>query len=433
MTQSPLSMFSSLSNGLRIVTKHVPYAESVAIGIFARAGSRAEETFEHGMAHLLEHMAFKGTPTRSARHIVEEIEQVGGDINAETSVETTAYTARVLKDDAPMALEILSDIVQNATFRDKDLDVERSVIEQEIGAALDTPDDRVQDLLSERAFAGQSIGRTILGTPQSLAGFTTKHLDEHRKKAYQTQSLVVTVSGNINHEEVEDLAATKLSGLNTGKGAVFDKAHYTGGLSFEEADLHEVNLALGLPGCAYGSELIESIHVVSQILGGGMSSRLFQEAREARGLCYAIDAYHWSFSDTGLFVIQCASEPEQIFELCEVIKAELESLSATLQSKEIARAKAQLRAGLLMSDENLASSASRLARQTLAYGQPLSQREQLERIDSVGAEAVRKAIDFMLTQGPVTLAVVGPKASIDTAKAFEDQLNSLMAYSRGSN
>ena len=399
---------SRLESGLTVITHPMEHLESAALGIWVGAGSRSEEEQEHGLSHLLEHMAFKGTRTRSAIEIAEEIEAVGGEVNAATSVETTSYYARILKDDVPLALDILSDILQNSAFDPKELAREQHVIVQEIGAALDTPDDRVYDLFTEAAYPTQPIGRTILGTPETVRATGSPMLDAYLARHYRGPQMVLAAAGALDHDRVVALADERFASLGRDPGPTPAPALYKGGDLRESRDLQETQVIVGFEGRPYTSDSFYKAQVLAAVLGGGMSSRLFQEVRERRGLCYSIYAFHWSFSDTGMMGVHAAAGPGDVAELMPVILGELERAAHDINETELHRAKAQLRAGLLMTLENPAARAGQLARQMLLFGRHIPVVELAERIDAITVAEIRKLAEDILTGSRPTMAAVGP-------------------------
>ena len=413
-----------LDNGLTVVTDHMPHLQSAALGVWVSAGSRAESESEHGLAHLLEHMAFKGTTTRSAAGIAEEIEAVGGELNAATSIENTAYYARVLSDDVPLAVDILSDILQNAALDPEELAKEQHVILQEIGASLDMPEDLVFDRFQQTAFSGQSIGRPILGTPESVTNFTPETISSYLSKHYTSEEMVVSAAGNVDHDSFAALVESKFDHLVKGHGDKSTTAQYTGGELVENRDLQEVQILLGFEGKSYKDDDFFTIQFLAAALGGGMSSRLFQEVREKRGLCYSIYAFHWAYSDTGLFGIHAATGDEDIEELMPVILHELKRLTHDLDEKEVARTKAQMRAGLLMSLESPATRATQLARHLLVFGRVIPPQEQIERLDAVTADDIKRLASTLFTASTPTLTAIGP---VDKLMSSEEIIAHLKA------
>ncbi len=398
---------SRLESGLTVVTHAMDHLESAALGIWVGAGSRSEREHEHGLSHLLEHMAFKGTHTRSAIDIAEQIEAVGGEVNAATSVETTSYYARILKNDVPLAIDILSDILQNSAFDPSELAREQHVILQEIGAARDTPDDRVFDLFTEAAYPTQPIGRTILGTPETVQAVGSPMLDEYLGLHYRGPAMVMAAAGAVNHDEIVALAEDRFGKLSSQPGPMPTAARYTGGDLRESRDLMETQVMIGFEGRPYTSDAFYTAQVLSAVLGGGMSSRLFQEVRERRGLCYSIYAFHWSFSDTGMFGVHAATGPDDVAELMPVVLGELERSAHDINETELQRAKAQLRAGLLMTLESPAARAGQIARQMLLFGRPIPVDELAGRIEAITVEDLRKLAGDIFTGSQPTLTAVG--------------------------
>ena len=403
---------SKLANGVTVATDTMAHVESAALGIWVGAGARSETAAEHGISHLLEHMAFKGTGARSARAIAEEIEAVGGEMNAATSVENTAYYVRLLGEDVGLGLDILADILTDSTLDPEELEREQHDIVQELGAAHDTPEDRVFDLLQEAAFPDQPIGRPILGTEDTVRSFTPAAIRHYLDTHYRGPSVVVSAAGAVDHGRLVDLCGRALGGFATDAGPAPEAARYRGGDALEARDLMETQIVLGFEGRSYRSEDYYPLQVLTSVLGGGMSSRLFQEIREKRGLCYSIYAFHWGYADTGLFGVHAATGEEDVADLMPLVVDELFRAGEDLADAEVRRAKAQMRAGLLMARESVAARAGQTARQILSYGQPVSPAEISARIDRVTLADVRRVAEAVLSGRP-TLAAVGPKAGLD--------------------
>nr|WP_067220665.1 pitrilysin family protein [Stappia indica] len=398
-----------LANGLRVVTDTMPHLRTAALGVWVGAGSRSETPDQNGITHLLEHMAFKGTATRTAREIAEEIEAVGGELNASTSVEHTNYYARVLAEDVPLAVELIADILQNSSFDAEELAREKHVILQEIGAAHDTPDDKVFDQFQETAWSDQAIGRPILGTRETVMSFTPEDLRAYLSEHYRAENMVLAAAGAVDHDAVVKLAEEHLGNLS-GKPSIEPvAARYNGGSTLLERELMEVQLVLGFEGVPYRAPDYYSVQVLASVMGGGMSSRLFQEIRETRGLCYAIYSFHWAFQDTGLFGVHAATGEEDIGKLFPVLVDELGRASQEIVQADLDRSKAQIRAGLMMSLESPAARAGQIARQLMIHGEVLSPEEIQSRIDAVTLDSVRAAAAKVFAGAP-TLSVVGPKA-----------------------
>lgn len=399
-----------LPSGLTVVTENMPHLESVALGTWIKSGSRNETEAEHGIAHLLEHMAFKGTNQRTARQIAEEIENVGGEVNAATSTETTSYYARVLKDNVPLAVDILADILTDSVFDEEELEREKHVILQEIGAADDTPDDVVFDRFSEQAFRGQTIGRSILGTPETVQSFSSDQIRAYLSRNYTTDRMFVVAAGRVDHDAFVKQVEERFASLPTKPSAtpVMDAARYTGGESREERDLMDTQVLLGFEGKAYHMRDFYCSQILANILGGGMSSRLFQEVREIRGLCYSVYAFHWGFSDTGIFGIHAATGGENLPELVPVIIDELRKASEHIDSQEIERSRAQIRAQLLMGQESPAARAGQIARQMMLYGRTIPNQEMMDRLAGITTERLTDLAGRLFFDTAPTLSAIGP-------------------------
>ncbi|MEZ5816341.1 MAG: pitrilysin family protein [Hyphomicrobiaceae bacterium] len=399
---------SRLSNGLRVVSHEMPHLGTVALGLWVASGARHEAQAEHGISHLLEHMAFKGTRQRSALQIAEEIEQVGGDLNAATSLDTTSYYARVLKDDVGVAIEILADIIQNSLYDEEELEREREVILQEIAATRDSPDDTVYDLFQDAAFPGQALGRPILGTPESVTAFTASDLRAFLGSRYRAGGMVLSAAGNIRHETLVRHAEALFGGLPGGDIPTASPALYVGGSRVSTRLFEQAHVVLGYQGLSYRDPDFYALQVLSGILGGGMSSRLFQEVREKRGLCYSIYSSAWGLGDTGLLSVHASTGPETLAELVDVVRQELSGMvSEKPDDREIQRAKAQLKTGLLMSLESSVSRAEQMARQLLAFDRLLPADELIGKVDAVTAEGVRAVAERLMTGSELSIALVG--------------------------
>ncbi len=415
-----------LASGLTVATERMPHLETASVGVWVGAGSRSERAEEHGISHLLEHMAFKGTATRSARRIAEEIEAVGGEINAATSVENTNYYARILADDMGLALDILSDILTESAFDPEELEREAHVVLQEIGAADDMPEDLVFDLLQETAFPGQPIGRPILGTPETVKSFDSAALRTYLDRHYRTEGMVVAAAGAVDHDEVVRLAEERFARLPQGRGPEVEAATYRGGETREVRDITEAQMTLAFEGRPYSSPDHHAAQVLATVLGGGMSSRLFQEIREDLGLCYSISAFHWGYRETGLFGIHAATGEDDLARMMPAIAETIARTCSAVSEEEIRRAKAQMRASLLMSLESPATRASQIARQILVWGRPLDTREIVERIEAVDLARVKRLAGEVFLGTVPTLALVGPVAGAMGAEAIAERLGRRM-------
>ena len=411
-----------LSTGLVVVTDAMPHLETAALGVWVGSGSRDEQPDEHGISHLLEHMAFKGTSRRTARQIAEEIEAVGGDLNAATSVETTAYYARVLRADVPLALDVLSDILADPTFDPEELRREQNVIVQEIGASEDTPDDLIWDKLQEIAFPGQPIGRSILGTPATVRSFDRSRLATYLRRNYRGPEMIVVAAGAVEHRAVVAEVESRFAAFAGPQPVTPEPARFIGGSRIEPRDLEQVHIALAMHGLSHRDPNLPSLQVFTNVLGGGMSSRLFQEVREQRGLCYAIYAFHAPYSDVGMFGLYAGTDAADLAELMHVVVGEINAAAETINEAEVARAKAQMKAGLLMALESSTARAEQLARQLMNWGRPVPLQELVEKIEAVTVESARAAGRALIARGRPAIAALGPGPGLESAATIADSL-----------
>ena len=411
-----------LPSGLSVVTDRMPHLESASLGVWAGAGSRNEAPDEHGISHLLEHMAFKGTKRRTSRQIAEEIEAVGGDLNASTSAESTGFYARVLKADVPLALDVLSDILSEPTFDAEELRREQNVIVQEIGAVEDTPDDLVFERLHETAFPKQPLGRSILGTPETVRSFNSARIRAYLSRNYRAPDMLVAAAGAVEHERIVSEAEKRFASFIGPAAPAPEPAHFGGGTRVETRDLEQVHIALALQGVPVRDEQLYSLQVFTSVLGGGMSSRLFQEVRENRGLCYAIHAFHMPYSDTGMFALYAGTDEADAPELMRVAIDQIAIATETLNEAEVARAKAQMKAGLLMALESSEARLGQIARQMLAYGRPIPLDEIVAKVDAVTVASARAAGRALIGRGRPAIAALGPGNGLESTAAIAESL-----------
>ena len=413
---------TTLENGMRVLTDRMDSVETVSLGVWVDVGTRHEPAAVNGVAHLLEHMAFKGTERRSALDIAAEIEAVGGHLNAYTSREHTAYYAKVLKENVALAVDILADILQSSVFDPKELERERTVILQEIGQAFDTPDDIIFDLFQERAFPDQAMGRPVLGRAEIIRRIDRDTVAGYMRRHYAAPGMLLAAAGNLDHEALVALARQHFTNLAGERSARSDPAHYVGGELREERELEQVHVVLGFPGFPFADEVYYAASVVSAALGGGMSSRLFQEIREKRGLVYAIYSFTHAYSDGGVFGVYAGTGEEEVEELMPVLCAEIRKLSAGLAPAELERARAQLKAGLLMSLESTAARCEQQAAHMMVFGRPLDMAEMVARIDAVDDAAVAR-VARKLASAPPTLAALGPVERVDAYPRLLERLS----------
>jgi predicted Zn-dependent peptidase len=413
---------TTLENGVRVVTETMPRVETASFGVWVDAGARYEAAEVNGVAHMLEHMAFKGTARRTARGIAEEIEDVGGSLNAYTGREHTAYYARVLAEDVPLAADIISDILLNSTFDAEEYEKERHVILQEIGETLDTPSDLVFDQFQEAAYPGQAIGRSILGTEAVIEKLPRESLQAFVDAHYGPEALIVAASGKVEHEAMVAIAEERFGRLRRSGRAVAEASRYEGGEWLTGRDLEQVHVCLGLEAVAYTDEDFIPLQIFSTALGGGMSSRLFQEVRENRGLCYSVFSFTGLHKDSGVFGIYAGTGEEDVPELIRVIAGEVTALASGIGEAELARAKAQLKASLLMGQEGCFSVCEDIAKQWLCFGDYLTPAEIAAKYAAVTADDIARVAGRLLNDPKPTVAAIGPAKGLPDAGAWAQAL-----------
>ncbi|MDO5641697.1 MAG: pitrilysin family protein [Paracoccus sp. (in: a-proteobacteria)] len=398
---------TTLSNGLSIVTRRMPGLHSASLGLWVDAGGRDERVEQNGIAHFLEHMAFKGTARRSALQIAEEIEDVGGYINAYTSRDTTAYYARVLGADTALALDVISDIVLNPAFDQREIEVERGVILQEIGQALDTPDDIIFDWLQEAAYPDQAIGRTILGPAERVSGFSKGDLSGFVAEHYGPDHLILAAAGAVDHDSLVRQAEGIFGHLGARPTPPRAGARWQGAEIRRLKDLEQAHFTLAFEGPGYLSPEFHAAQIWTTAMGGGMSSRLFQKIREERGLCYTIFAQSGFHDDTGMMTIYAGTAAEDIAELAALTVDELKRSAEGLSDAEIARAKVQLKAGALMGLESSSGQAERIARSLAIWGRVPEPAETAALIDAVTRADIAAYAESLIARAPA-MALYGP-------------------------
>mgnify|MGYP002777904770 FL=1 len=412
----------TLPNGLRVATERMEGLRSAAVGVWVLAGGRHERPEQNGVAHFLEHMAFKGTPRRTALQIAEAVEDVGGYINAYTSRDATAYYARVLREDVGLALDVVADILLNPLFLPAEMEVERGVILQEIGQALDTPDDIVFDWLQEAAYPDQPMGRSILGPEERVASFDAGDLRRFVAEHYGPGQMIVAAAGAVEHDRIVRMAEDLFGHLPPVRQAPQAPARFQGRERREPKRLEQVHWALALEGPSWRDPDAQAAQVWATAMGGGMSSRLFQEARERRGLCYSIWAQAGAAEDTGMTTIYAGTSGADVAALSRLAAEEIRRAASDLSEAEVARARAQMRAGLLMGLESPSSRAERLARMLQVWGRVPSVEEQLARMDAVDASRARDFGARMATGAGLALALYGPVGRAPGLDALRERL-----------
>lgn len=402
----------------------MPGLKSASLGIWISAGGRHERVEQNGIAHFLEHMAFKGTQSRSALDIAQAIENVGGYINAYTSKEMTAYYARVLENDVPLAIDVISDILLNPIFDQRELETERGVILQEIGQSLDTPDDVIFDWLQEAAFPDQPLGRTILGPSELVKNFSREDLLEFVSEQYGPEQMVLSAAGSVDHEKIVSQVKLLFDKKEPISKAAMISSKYNGGEKQVDKNLEQAHFALAFEAPGYRDETIYTSQIYSIALGGGMSSRLFQEIREKRGLCYTIFAQGGAYSDTGLLTIYSGTSADSLKDLSDITISEMKRMAIDFEQIELDRARVQMKAGLLMGLESASARAERLARMLTIWDRIPTLDEIVKKIDAVDLNDVRHFSDSIISNKKPTLSTYGP---ISNGVPFNQIIDSLVA------
>jgi predicted Zn-dependent peptidase len=418
-----MSRVHSLTNGVRVVVDPMPGLKSFALVAAVRGGSRWESESQSGWSHLLEHLVFKGAGDMSAREIVERIEAEGGSINAATGYERTSFEVRGMAEALPRAVQVVSDLMLRPRLDPAEIEREKDVVAQEIAEAFDTPDDHVFEMAQTRAFEGQSLGRPILGSVESLAPADKASMEAWRATLYAPERMVLAVSGAVDEEALLALAEAAFGAARAGSAAEPEAARFIGGHTRLARRIEQANLVFQLPSLSAVDADLPALRLAVEILGGGMASRLFQSAREERGLAYAIDAYHEPYEDGGLLGVYAGAAADRAVELAEVCAAEIRALADDGPTPvELDRARAVQTAGLWMSEESPMARAGRVAVQTLIHGAPLSPQDQAAQVAAVTGEDVRQALRRVLASGRTASAVLGPRAAGRAGEAFERAL-----------
>ncbi len=397
---------TTLPNGMRVASEFLAGVESVAVAVSVGTGARYESEAENGISHLLEHMAFKGTKTRSARDIAETFDAIGGQLNAYTGMELTVYYAKVLKQNVALAVDVLADIMQNSTFEESELVREKEVIIQEIAMYQDTPDELIVDYFDSTAFAGQPLGRSILSTADKVAAYTSDDLRNYMTKHYRPQRMIITAAGNIQHADFVALVERFFALPKVENGKSFETAKYIGGDNRVTADFEQLHLLIGLPAVSMHSPDYYALQLYSTILGGGMSSRLFQEVREKRGLAYTVYAMASAYEDLGMMSVYAAAAPDKAAELSAVLCEQIADMAKDISDKEITRAKNQQKAELLMARENPQTIATWIGRHLLLFGEYRQASGIIEKINAVNKEQLLR-LAKQIASGKPTISALG--------------------------
>ncbi len=402
----------TLPNGLRVAVDEMKDVETVSVGVFVNTGSRHETPEINGISHFLEHMAFKGTAKRSARQIAEEFEGIGGRINAYTSKEKTVYYAKVLKKHAEFAVEFLADILQNSTFDKVELEKERGVILQEIAMTNDTPDDIVFDYFQEAAYPKQALGRSILGPVKNIKKFGRDHFVDYIGKQYNYQNMCVVAAGNIKESDLVKWSKKYFNQLGSNKIKAVEAAKYVGGDFRKEKKLEQINLVIGFKGLSYLDKDYYTSQILAMVLGGGMSSRLFQEVREQRGLAYSIYAFNYAHNDSGIFGVYAGTTPEKTNELISATCEQVKKICEKVSDAELQRVRNQFEAGLLMAKESTSTRMQKLGGEILSHDRLISDEEVLKKVLAVKKSDLTKVAEKIFTGSKPTFAAVGKVAKV---------------------
>ncbi|MCL2398308.1 MAG: insulinase family protein [Defluviitaleaceae bacterium] len=399
----------TLDNGLRVILEDIPFVRSVSFGIWVKNGSRNEDESTNGISHFIEHMLFKGTKNRSAKDIADVMDEIGGQVNAYTSKEHTCYYTRTLDTHFDIVLDVLSDMFFNSRFDQDDIQKERNVILEEISMYEDTPEDIVHELLQYAVYKAGSLGLSILGTEESIGAFDNKRFKDYMENHYVPESTVIAVAGNLsNCDALRKIRET--FGSFKGKSRVLDSAlqHYKPAFIKKEKDIEQVHLCLGFPGIAVGTKASYTMATINTILGGGMSSRLFQTIREERGLAYSVYSYHTGFVDTGLFTIYAALNPAQIGDVTELIFKEIHGMiSDKINKNQLDKTKEQLKSNYILSLESVASRMNSIGRNLLMLDKVITADELIQNIDKVDLDTFYDLYEKVFKIDQVSLSIVG--------------------------
>ncbi|MEH0831514.1 M16 family metallopeptidase [Anaplasma bovis] len=424
MTSTPI--VTKLKNNFSVISERVPDVNSVGINIWVAAGSRHETDDKIGLAHFLEHMAFKGTSTRSALDIAKTFDVIGGNFNAYTDKEHTVYHVKVMKNDAQVALEVLADIIINSTFPDEEIGREKDVVLQEIYQTNDSPSSLIFDKYLEAAYGnGQIFGRSILGSEDSVRNFSKSDLVEHMRKHYFSGNMILSLAGDLSHDEVLRMSQA-FEQVQDREGAAVTTSTYTGGEYLEERDLEQVNIMLGFPGVDYNDHRYYHMQVLDSILGNGLSSRLFQEVREKLGLVYSISSFNISYSDGGIFSIHAATDSGKLPTLIKTVTTELKKLPHDVTEAELTRTKSKLVSEVLMSRESTVAKSEATGYHYTHHGRYISKEEIIQKINAVSLADVKSAAEFLLSsRSNMTLAAIGKLGPLENG--YREKISSMLS------
>lgn len=411
-----------LPNGVRVITEEIDYVRSVSIGLWVGAGSRDEREGNEGISHFIEHMLFKGTKNRTAKELAESLESVGGQLNAFTTKEFTCFYAKVLDENLDLSIDVLSDMFFNSLFDAKEIEKEKKVVIEEIKMYEDSPDELIHDLFSEYVWNDHPLGKPILGTEESIRGLSREKILDYLSHHYAPDNLVVAVAGKINHEDVLKKLTPIFGEFKRGGKRVLEGTPKEQAIQrYNTKDTEQMHLIIGVPGLGQDDEDIYPMHIFNNILGGGLSSRLFQEIREQRGLAYSVYSYHSTYVDTGMFAIYAGTTPSNTQEVVECILAELQEMrSKGITADELAKTKAQIKGSLYLGLESASSRMSRLGKTELCYDRVISPEEMVEKLEKVTLEDVKRVMNRLWVKDKLSLVMLGPAGhDVDLDKLFK--------------
>ena len=399
-----------LPNGVRILSERVPYVDSVSVGIWAQAGARDEDERRLGMSHLVEHMLFKGTDRRSARQIADEMDSLGGNLNAFTDKEFTCYYAKVLSEHLPRALDIISDMVLNSVFEQREIEREKNVVVEEIKRYQDTPEDRVHDLLAQILWKGHRLGNSVIGSTSVIQNVAREDLVAYLEEFYRPDALVISAAGDVDHAEFVDMVVAAFGSLRGSRPPrVITEADSSAEVNVMRKSTEQVHFCLGTKGYSQSRREKYALATIDSVLGGGMSSRLFQEIRENRGLAYAIGSYSASYQEGGLFAVYGGTSTKNVKLVLDLTQAECESIGRnSVTDEELQRAKNQIRGALVLGQESMSNRMSRLAKSEMYFGRIIRLDEIVTTIMRVSKDDVADVASQLFVDSKFALAAIGP-------------------------
>lgn len=399
-----------LPNGVRILTEEIEHVRSVAIGLWVGTGSRYETEGYEGISHFIEHMFFKGTENRTPRQLAESLEAVGGQLNAFTTKEFTCYFAKVLDEDISLAIDVLSDMFFNSRFDSKEIDKEKNVVIEEIKMYQDTPDELIHDLFSQYVWNGHPLGKPILGVENTINSLNREKIMHYLETRYTPDQVVIAVAGKIKHEDIVQRLSVfgdfqrKRKNVAGGEiqGSIFRNA--------VGKDTEQMHLIVGVPGLGQDDQDMYVLHIINNILGGGLSSRLFQEIREQRGLAYSVYSYHSTYADTGLFAVYAGTNPAKTEEVIKCVLEEMNTLKKEgITEEELARTKAQIKGNLLLGLESVSSRMSRLGKTELTFGRVKTAEESVEQLEKVTLPDIKRVMERLWIKDKISILTLGQK------------------------